>query len=296
MSSSSQPADPQQIYIGLVIGVLCVTVILLVATIVFMIRRNYSRSQKIYGKNPFKNPTAATMNSSLPASSIYGLQNFGENTLEANGGRGGGGGGLSTMSLYGMRDLTSLPPDAVLNDPTMGRRYPTMSTLKAHEGIYQEPYRLILAGGGGGHPHGQEQSVIPSHSCGRLCDYEEPLIYQMYGTHQDQNLYAALKQNNVGGGPPPPIPQTNSGLPDKNLRKFGSTPHFLTNSGRRTIGANNGGNLPPSMSYHNVLRGGGETLGDLEQQDLAFIGTPQRMINYNEGFYAATDILKVRET
>lgn len=155
----AKPDDPNasQVYIGLVIGVLAVTVILLLATIMVMLRKN---RQRIFSKNSvFKSPLSdrhamrdmmmATNHPPEGASKIY------EEAKESEG--------------Y-----------AVFQHPEQitRRQHPTLSS----SATYKEPsYRFVLRKS----PHDGSRldgtAYQRNSSCGRLCDYEEPLINSAAG-------------------------------------------------------------------------------------------------------------------
>lgn len=108
-SSSKQAANSEanQIYVGLVIGVLSVTVLLLLVTILVMMRRN---KQKIFNKHAmmFKSP-------------------------------------LASNDRHMMRDLTPLNHSSAGNTGT-GKLYGE-SDHEESSSIYHEPYRLVLQRG-----------------------------------------------------------------------------------------------------------------------------------------------------
>ncbi|CAB4069812.1 DDR2 [Lepeophtheirus salmonis] len=172
-------SSPTQVYIGLIIGVLGVTVLLLLVTIAVMMRRN---KQKIFNKHSlFKSPNL-TPNGRLhhPSYAAAPLPNSGIITL---------------------RDLKQQQPSGHVTAQMYGSP-PHHDDSDEGSSYYHEPYRLILKP--------TNNKPINSNSCGRLCEYEE------FGLLQEQQQMQTVKLqqqpllktsldksngNSIGGGP-----------------------------------------------------------------------------------------------
>ena len=177
-STEAKTSQPSTIYVGLVIGVLGVTVLLLLATILVMLRRN---KQKVFSKHhqhqqqqlPPPQPNSM-LRHLTPMSFVKGPGECATSTT----------GHLGSMTLASSK----LYEDAALLNG-------------AGEDIYHEPSypRLVLQ-------RSQRQSAFRNSSCGRLCDYDEPLPRQQQPLTPDISSSPTIR------------------LPDKN--KFVSTPLF----------------------------------------------------------------------
>ncbi len=128
VSSSDSAADPATIYVGLVIGVLCVTVLMLLATILVMLRRN---KQKVFSKHQDAQLQSDSMLRHLTPMSFV---------KAAEGGGGAGGPGPINSATIGLHHLDSMTLAS-------SKLYEDAALLNgAGEDIYHEPSypRLVL--------------------------------------------------------------------------------------------------------------------------------------------------------
>eukprot|EP00096_Caligus_rogercresseyi_P011414 TRINITY_DN4481_c0_g1_i2.p1 TRINITY_DN4481_c0_g1~~TRINITY_DN4481_c0_g1_i2.p1 ORF type:complete len:680 (+),score=197.66 TRINITY_DN4481_c0_g1_i2:156-2195(+) len=169
--SEAKGSPFSQVYIGLIIGVLGVTVLLLLVTIAIMMRRN---KQKIFNKHSlFKSPAPNRLHHPSYAPGIITLRDLKSQQH------------VSPAQMYG----SHIPEESHEDGGSSS--------------YYHEPYRLILK-------PGARDPAINSNSCGRLCEYEEFGLLQdkPKNTSSPPHHHHLLEKNGQFGStplfPPPP--------------------------------------------------------------------------------------------